>query len=90
MRLSRFCWQSFLRRCGELWHSYPRNSGTGFATRDALKGVLKDRLWRPLDGGIGLIATKRRAGRVSLLTSRRRTGDKQGFRIADDLTKKLF
>jgi hypothetical protein len=66
--------------------SYPRNSGTGFATRDALKDYLKDRLWSPLDGGIGLIATKRRAGRVSLSMSRHPTGDKQGFRIADDLT----
>ena len=54
------------------------------------KDYLKDRLWRPLDGGSGLIATKRRAGRVSLSVSRRRTGDKQGFRIADDLTKRLF
>ena len=90
LRLSRFCWRSFSRRYGEVRHSYPRNSGTGFGIKGVRKDYLKDRLWRPLDGGIGSIAIKRRAGRVSLSMSRHPTGDKQGFRIADDLTKRLF
>ena len=45
LRLSRFCWRYFLRRLGEVWHSYPRNSGTGFATKGALRHLLDWRKW---------------------------------------------
>ena len=72
LRLSRFCWRSFLRRLGELWRFCLKNLGIGFG----IKGVLR----HLRTGGSGSTATKRRAGRVSLLTSRRRTKGKPGIR----------